>query len=60
MPDYPQFHATVVGLSPSLMKHLHPSDLKALVECFKQHTGVDVLNPIARSAAEVWRDVAPR
>ena len=53
MPDYPKYFPTVVGLSPSTMKHVKPADLKALCEAFLELTTVEPLHPSA-SIAEAW------
>lgn len=40
---YPYYHTGLVGVSPAELKTLHPLDMRALVEAFRELTGVDPL-----------------
>lgn len=40
---YPHFFPVVVGVAPDKIKTLHPLDMRALCEAFKELTGIDPL-----------------
>lgn len=55
MRSYPQFHVTVVGLSPSRLKQFSPADMDALCCAFQALTFKDPLEE-GRSPAVLWEE----